>query len=89
MMRARAVGVVFAMALTVAGCGLSLKGGSTTRANAATSAVAQAQRTHEIPTPAPHVTAPGGWRSPVHAVQVFAQAYINWTTDTVASRRAP
>jgi hypothetical protein len=53
-------------------------------AAAAGAAVARAQHTHEIPTPAPHPTAPGGWRSPVQAVQVFAQAYINWTAATVA-----
>jgi hypothetical protein len=47
--------------------------------------VAQAQRTHEIPTPAPADKAPGGWRSPVQAVQVFAQWYVNWTADTVAT----
>jgi hypothetical protein len=47
--------------------------------------VARARRTHEIPTPAPPQRAPGGWRSPVQAVQVFAQAYINWTADTVAA----
>jgi hypothetical protein len=47
--------------------------------------VARAQRTHEIPTPAPSQTALGGWRSPVQAVQVFAQWYINWTAGTVAT----
>jgi hypothetical protein len=47
--------------------------------------VARAQRTHEIPTPAPGEQALGGWRSPVQAVQVFAQTYINWTADTVAT----
>ena len=47
--------------------------------------VARAQRTHEIPTPAPAQKALGGWRSPVQAVQVFAQWYINWTADTVVS----
>jgi len=47
--------------------------------------VSRAQRTHEIPTPAPAQEALGGWRSPVQAVQVFAQWYINWTADTVAS----
>lgn len=49
------------------------------------STVARAQRTHEIPTPAPAQQALGGWRSPVQAVQVFAQWYINWTADTVAT----
>jgi hypothetical protein len=48
--------------------------------------VARAQRTHEVPTPAPAQQALGGWRSPVQAVQVFAQTYINWTADTVATR---
>jgi hypothetical protein len=47
--------------------------------------VARAQRTHEIPTPAPAQQAPGGWRSPVQAVQVFADEYINWSADTVAT----
>jgi hypothetical protein len=47
--------------------------------------VAQAQRTHEIPTPAPAQQALGGWRSPVQAVQVFAGIYINWTAATVAT----
>jgi hypothetical protein len=47
--------------------------------------VARAQRSHEIPTPAPVEKAVGGWRSPVQAVQVFAQWYINWTAGTVAS----
>ena len=49
--------------------------------------VARAQRTHEIPTPAPaeQAQALGGWRSPVQAVQVFAQTYINWTAGTVAT----
>ena len=48
-------------------------------------AVARAQRTHEIPTPAPADQALGGWHSPVQAVQVFAQEYINWTAATVAT----
>lgn len=80
-----------------AGCGLSL-GGSAAGTRTATAApapatatarlratVARAQRSHEIPTPAPAQKALGGWRSPVQAVQVFAQNYINWTADTVAT----
>ena len=47
--------------------------------------VARAQRTHEIPTPAPADKVLGGWHSPVQAVQVFAQWYINWTAGTVAT----
>ena len=46
--------------------------------------VARAQRTHEIPTPAPAEKVLGGWRSPVQAVQVYAEWYINWTAATVA-----
>jgi hypothetical protein len=83
-------------AVAVAGCGLSLGGGSgasgrdgtraaVTRAAVTRAAVTRAQRSHEIPTPAPRLTAPGGWRSPVQAVQVFAQAYINWTAATIGS----
>jgi len=47
--------------------------------------VARAQRTHEIPTPAPADRVEGGWPSPVEAVQVFAEWYINWTASTVAA----
>src|SRR6201995_6216829 len=47
--------------------------------------VARAQRTHEIPTPALADKVLGGWHSPVQAVQVFAQWYINWTAGTVAT----
>ncbi len=53
-------------------------------ATAPSATAARAQHSHEIPTPAPRPTAPGGWRSPAQAVQVFAQAYINWTAATVA-----
>jgi hypothetical protein len=94
MRRGRSIGGVAAAALTagaLAGCGPSVGGGPPPATRAATStatpatAAIRAQRTHEIPTPAPRPTAPGGWRSPVQAVQVFAQAYINWTAATVAS----
>jgi hypothetical protein len=60
--------------------------GARARSSPATRAVvARAQRTHEIPTPAPAQSAPGGWRAPVQAVQVFTQVYINWTAATVAT----
>ncbi|MGH2896714.1 MAG: hypothetical protein ACRDPM_26085 [Solirubrobacteraceae bacterium] len=86
-------------AAAVGGCGLGVGGSApsptTTRratgavtppaTTAARAVVARAQRTHEIPTPAPPQTALGGWRSPVQAVEVFAQIYINWTARTVAS----
>jgi hypothetical protein len=98
MRSAGAVGAAVVAAAVLAGCGLSLGGSpASTRtaapapAPAATATarlratVARAQRTHEIPTPAPAQKALGGWRSPVQAVQVFAQNYINWTADTVAT----
>jgi hypothetical protein len=76
-------------ARTPAAAGGAAPGAAGTRAAAtgaaATRAVARAQRIHEIPTPAPRPPAPGGWRSPVQAVQVFAQAYINWTAATVGA----
>ena len=96
--RSAAVVAAGVLAGVPAGCGLSLGGSAApTRTATAPSAVAatatarlratvaRAQRTHEIPTPAPAQKALGGWRSPVHAVQVFAQNYINWTADTVAT----
>jgi hypothetical protein len=89
---------VAAVAVAVAGCGLPFGGGargqrpptvvgaaSTSAAPRLRATVAQAQRTHEIPTPAPAEKVLGGWRSPVQAVQVFAEEYINWTADTVAA----
>jgi hypothetical protein len=55
-----------------------------TRATPSTPAlVAQANRTHEYPTPVPRQTVLGGWRNPVQAVQEFATTYINWTASTV------
>jgi hypothetical protein len=87
---AAAMAALGAGALT--GCGLRLGGGASTRRLTATAsmpaarvrpAMAQARRTHELPTPAAPQRAPGGWRSPVQAVQVFAQTYINWTATTI------
>jgi hypothetical protein len=73
-----ALAVAALTAVAVAGCGAP-------PAAPLRATVARAQRTHEIPTPAPPQKALGGWRSPVQAVQVFAQEYINWTADTVAT----
>ena len=95
---AAAVVAAGVLADVLAGCGLSLGGSPPSTRTAAPAAaaaaptatarlratVASAQRTHEIPTPSPAQKALGGWRSPVQAVQVFAQNYINWTADTVA-----
>jgi hypothetical protein len=49
-------------------------------------AVASADRTHEVPTPAGPERASRAWASPRGAVRAFATAYINWTAATVASR---
>jgi hypothetical protein len=48
--------------------------------------VARADRTHEVPTPAPREQVAGGWRSPTQAVYVFATQYINWDSDDVSAR---
>jgi hypothetical protein len=96
------VAAALAVAILVGGCALPLVGsGSRANSSRASTTVpvaartppasiratvARAQRTHEIPTPAPAQQAFGGWRSPVQAIQVFAQNYINWTAGTVATR---
>lgn len=51
----------------------------------APSRLAQAQATHEYPSPVPpRQSAAGGSKTPLAAVDVFAVAYINWTADTVS-----
>jgi hypothetical protein len=58
----------------------------TARATTGSSAIAQAQATHEYPSPpAPPQTATGGASTPVEAITKFAAAYINWTAQTVAA----
>lgn len=48
------------------------------------SSVAQAQQTHEYPSPPPHQRA-GRWGgSPAAAVRAFASRYINWDAGTVS-----
>jgi hypothetical protein len=50
------------------------------------SAIAQAQATHEYPSPPPPPqTVAGGASTPERAIQTFATAYINWTAQTVAA----
>jgi hypothetical protein len=81
-------------ALALAGCGAAGVGRARQRApqrphsdaTAVSVAVARADRTHELPTPAGRQAVLGGWRSPVQAVDVFADTYINWTAATVSGR---
>ena len=48
-------------------------------------AIAQAQSTHEYPTPAPpRQSAAGGSPTAVAAVDAFAAAYVNWTAQSVS-----
>jgi hypothetical protein len=49
-------------------------------------AVAQAQRTHEYPSPPVRQHALGGFATPALAVAAFANGYINWTAATVTGR---
>jgi hypothetical protein len=54
-------------------------------ATTSTSKLAQAQATHEYPSPpAPRQSAIGESASAVRAVDAFATAYVNWTAQTVA-----
>ena len=48
--------------------------------------VAAADRTHEVPTPAPAERVAGGWRTPSEAVYVFAIRYINWDAGDVSAQ---
>jgi hypothetical protein len=55
------------------------------RKQSSVSALAQAQATHEYPSPPPPQSARGGAPDAMHAVRAFASAYINWTAATVSS----
>jgi hypothetical protein len=48
--------------------------------------VARADRTHEVPTPAPAESVAGGWSTPVQALDVFATRYINWNAQDVTAQ---
>jgi hypothetical protein len=73
----------FAVALGIlacAGCGGRHHGGPTQR-----SKPAQAQATHEYPSPPPpRQTAADATSTAAQAIRSFATAYINWTAQTVA-----
>jgi hypothetical protein len=48
--------------------------------------VAAADRTHEVPTPAPAQRVAGGWRTPTEAVYAFATRYINWNAGDISTQ---
>lgn len=59
------------------------------RAPGKPSKLAQAQATHEYPSPPPpHQTATGATSTAAQAVRAFATAYINWSAQTVAGDMA-
>lgn len=65
----------------LAGCG----GGSPAVRSTVAVRVARAQTTHEYRAPAPpRQSVVGGSATRLGAVESFAQAYINWTADTVS-----
>jgi hypothetical protein len=47
--------------------------------------ITRADRTHEVPTPAPAQRVAGGWRTPAQAIRVFATRYINWDASDVTA----
>ena len=68
-------------ALVCAGCG----GHAAPATPRSPSPVAQADATHEYPSPPPpRQTADGGSEAPARAIRAFAAAYINWDAHTVA-----
>jgi hypothetical protein len=72
---------VLGLVLAVGSCG----GGATSAQSTRSSAVQRAQSTHEYPSPRPPAeTAVGGAATPAEALRAFANAYINWSADTVA-----
>jgi hypothetical protein len=90
----RAVAGVLCAAACLAGCATLGVTNTATHASTATHAVsaaasklAQAQATHEYPSPPPAPqTATGDRTSPVAAIEAFAAAYINWDADNVAGQ---
>jgi hypothetical protein len=94
----RAAFVAAALATALAGCSLraaapaqtssaSVAATSSTPAGSSVAEMAaRADRTHEVPTPAPREQVAGGWRSPTQAVYVFATQYINWNSHDLSAR---
>lgn len=74
--------------MAVAGliCAATAGCGETPSVPTGRSPVAVAQSTHEYPAPAPPPErTSGGYASPLGAVDAFAEAYINWTAETVSA----
>jgi hypothetical protein len=81
-MRQFGTAVLLALAILPSGC--AALGGSSPPPKH-TSKLAQAQATHEYPSPPPpRQTVTGGAATPTEAVRSFATAYINWNAATVA-----
>ena len=79
----RAFAIALGMVLC-AGCGATHH-----KAPPKRSKLAQAQATHEYPSPPPpRQTAAGATSTAAQAVRAFATAYINWTAQTVAGDMA-
>lgn len=66
---------------TAGAASTAARGGNATAA----AKLAQAEQTHEYPTPGGAQTVQGAAASPLEALQAFAAAYVNWTADTVAA----
>ena len=76
----RALAIALGMVLCT-GCGATHH-----QAPAKHSSIAQAEATHEYPSPpAPPQTATGARTTAAQAVRAFATDYINWTAQTVAA----
>jgi hypothetical protein len=70
-------------------CALAAAGCGATHHKATPSKLAQAQATHEYPSPPPPPQAATGAKgTAAQAVRAFATAYINWTAQTVAGDMA-
>jgi hypothetical protein len=80
--------MALAVGVALAGCaplGVPAASEPTSTSQSARSKVAEAQATHEYPSPEPaRQTADGGAASPAAAIRAFASTYINWTALTVA-----
>jgi hypothetical protein len=87
-LQAQAVALALAAlaALGLGGCSLAASPSAPAATNRTKAAVAQAQRTHEYPSPPARQRALGGLASPLLAVEAFANGYINWTAATVTGR---